>query len=253
MTAPADGGSVERGAEPVPAPRRRRRARQRRWRDALVPFLAWLITAVLLLLKATTRRQLIGGERLFESWARGEQVILAFWHEQLVMMPFPYRGTRACLMVSRHRDGELIARAVRPLGVATVRGSSTRGWSGALKTMLREFRAGADLAFATDGPKGPRRVVKSGVVQIARATGATIFPIAAAARWHRRIKSWDRLVIPLPWSRIAYAAGAPLTVAADARADEVEAVRVTLEHELLRTTAYVEAVAAGRTAPPGEA
>ncbi len=232
-------GGVGGPAAAPPAPRRPRARRRRRSTallEAAIPFLAWLIAGILRLLKATTRRRLVGAERLLDHWTRREPVILAFWHEQLVMMPFAYRGPRACIMVSRHRDGELIARAVRPLGIVTVRGSSTRGWSGGLKSMLRVFRQGADLAFAPDGPRGPRYVAKSGVLQVARVTGAPIFPIAAAARWSLRVGSWDRLIIPFVGSRIVYAAGAPLRVARDATADELERARATLEHELTRLT-----------------
>ena len=176
-------------------------------------------------------------EALFARWARGEPVILAFWHEQLVMMPFAYRGKQVCIMVSHHRDGELITRALRPLRIGTARGSSTRGWSGALKGMLRAHRDGADLAFAPDGPRGPRYVAKSGVLQVARATGVPIVPVAAAARWCRRIRSWDRLIIPFPWSRIVYVVGEPLDVAANAGSAEIEQARVALEGELTRITA----------------
>jgi len=212
--------------------------RRRAWLERAVPLAAWLVAGVLLLLKLTTRRRFVREEALFARWARAEPTILAFWHEQLVMMPFPYRGKRVCIMVSRHRDGELITRALRPLRIGTVRGSSTRGWAGGLKGMLRASRDGADLAFTPDGPRGPRYVAKSGVIQVARATRAPIVPVAAAARWCRRIRSWDRLIIPFPWSRIIYVVGEPLEVAANAGPAEIEQARVVLERELARLTAH---------------
>jgi hypothetical protein len=212
--------------------------RRRAWLERLVPLAAWLVAGVLLLLKLTTRRRFVREEALFARWARAEPVILAFWHEQLVMMPFPYGGKRVYIMVSRHRDGELITRALRPLRISTVRGSSTRGWVGALKGMLRASRDGADLAFAPDGPRGPRYVAKSGVIQVARATRAPIVPIAAAARWCRRIRSWDRLIIPFPWSRIVYVVGEPLRVPEDAGPAETEQARAALERQLVRLTAH---------------
>ncbi len=235
-----EGGSAGAGGA-TPA---RGRGARRSWLDRLVPVGARLITAVLWFYKRTLRRRLVNPEDVFASWSRGERLILAFWHEQLVLMPSVYTGPRVCIMVSRHRDGELISRAVRPLGIDTVRGSSTRGWSGALKGMLRAHRDGSDLAFAPDGPRGPRRVAKSGVIQIARATGATIVPVAAAARWCRRLGSWDRLVVPVPGSRVVYMAGTMLRVPTDAGPAEVEAARVTLERELGRITDVVEAAAA---------
>ncbi len=217
------------------------------WPERLIPVGAWLIALVLWLLKWTTRKRVLGGgEEAYGRWERGEQMILAFWHEQLVMMPLLYAGPRVCIMVSRHRDGELIARAIRPFGIEAIRGSSTRGWSGALKGMLRAFRGGADLAVAPDGPRGPRRVAKSGVLQLARATGAPVVPVAAAAAWCRRLASWDRLVIPLPLGRLVYVAGTPLTVSPDASPTEVEARRGALEHELNRLTALAEAAVAQR-------
>ena len=225
-------GGVRLGREPGARQRGRRW-----WLERLVPVVAWLVAAVLLLLKLTTRRRFVHGDELFARWARGEHVILAFWHEQLVMMPFPYRGRRVCIMVSRHRDGEIITRALRPLRIGTVRGSSTRGWASALKGMLRAFRGGADLAFAPDGPRGPRYLAKSGVIQVARATGASIVPVAAAARWRRRIRSWDRLIIPFPCSRIVYVVGEPLAVPANAGRTGVEQARIALERELTRLTA----------------
>jgi len=227
----------------VPA---RRRARVD-WLRLLVPAGAWLLAAVLRLLRLTTRRRALYGHHVLEAWGRGEQMILAFWHDRLVMMPFMYRGRRAVIMVSRHRDGELIARAVRRLHIDTVRGSSTRGWSGALKGMLRAYRQGADLVFAPDGPRGPRHVAKSGVIQVARATGARVVPVAAAATRCRRLGSWDRLIVPWPGSVIVYAAGEPIAVAPDADAAAVEAARAALEAALARVTADVEACAgAGR-------
>jgi lysophospholipid acyltransferase (LPLAT)-like uncharacterized protein len=219
------------------------RARNRRdWLDRLVPVGAWLITLTLLVLKWTTRPRILGGaEQVFPRWERGERMILAFWHEQLIMMPFLYRGPRACIMISRHRDGELIARAVRPLGVDAVRGSSTRGWAGALKGMLQAHQRGADLVFAPDGPRGPRYVAKTGAIQVARATGAVIVPIAAAARWCRRLGSWDRMIVPLPGSIVTYIAGTPVSVGPDADAAAIEEARARLEGELVRISELARA------------
>jgi lysophospholipid acyltransferase (LPLAT)-like uncharacterized protein len=219
------------------------RADRRAWLARLVPLAALLITAVLRLLRATVRSRFVYGEDLFARWERGERVILAFWHDRLVLMAFGNRwAQRFCIMVSRHRDGELISRAVRPLAIDTVRGSSTRGWSGALKGLLRAFRSGSNLAFACDGPRGPRWVAKSGVVQVARATGAVIVPVGAAARWGRRLGSWDRLIVPLPGSRVVYLGGRTIAVPPDADAATIERIRLELEAELARVTDAAEAV-----------
>ena len=216
-------------------------ATRRDWLARLVPVGAVLVSVLLRFLGRTLRPRFIHGDDIYGRWARGERVIIAFWHDRLVMMPFANPGQRVCIMVSRHRDGELITRAVRPLAIETVRGSSTRGWAGGLKGMLRAYRGGANLALAPDGPRGPRHVAKTGVLQVARSTGAVIVPIGAAARWARRLGSWDRLIVPLPGTRVAYVAGAPLAVARDADAAAMEAARATLERELVRVTEMAEA------------
>ncbi len=222
-------------------------ARRRAFLQRLVPLGAWLIAAVLVLLRWTTRKQLVHAGDLYERWRAGERFILAFWHEHLVLMPcFEWWPPRVAIMISQHRDGELIARAVRPLGIEAVRGSSTRGGRGALRAILQAYREGASLAWTPDGPRGPRRVAKIGIVQTARATGALIVPVAAATRFGRRLGSWDRMLIPYPGARLVYSVGTPIAVATDADSAALEAARIAVERELERVRADAEA----RVAPP---
>jgi len=202
-------------------------------RRVLLRIVGRLVTVALGLLALTTRRRGIGWDQeLAAVWRRGEHVLVAFWHEGLVMMPFLYSGRRACIMVSHHPDGEMIARALRQFRIEATRGSSTRGWVGGLKKMIRAYRGGSDLAFAPDGPHGPPYVAKPGAIQMARATGARIFPVAPVAAWHVRAGSWDRLIVPMPWSRIVYAVGEPMTVPRDADEAGIEAARLRLEQSL---------------------
>ena len=110
------------------------------------------------------RIQYVDADDLFARWARGEQIILAFWHNRVVMMPIPYqgRGRKVCIMNSQHRDGEIATRALERWGIRSVRGSATRGGAGGFLQLVNAFRDGYDLAVVPDGPRGPRYVVKRG-------------------------------------------------------------------------------------------
>jgi hypothetical protein len=206
---------------------------------------AWTALALgaLWLLGKTTRKRYISAEELLACWQRGEQVILTFWHGRILLMPFPYRtyrGQKACIMNSMHRDGEIITRVIQRFGVKAVRGSSTRGWMGGLKGMLEAYRQGYDLLVVPDGPRGPRYHVKPGVLQLARATGASVFPVSYGAAWKTTVRSWDRLLIPFPLSRVTYVIGRPIRVPADASPELIEEKRKELEDTLLTITAQAD-------------
>lgn len=184
----------------------------RDWALKLVPPVAW---ALLRLLVLTLRLHHHGDAALRQRERRDRRVIIAFWHRHLLLMPWCYRGRRVTALVSRHRDGEMVARLGERLGIDTTRGSSTRGGVIGMRGLLRKARLGYDLGFAPDGPKGPAGVVKPGVILAARATGWPIQPVAVAASRERRLASWDRFVVPIPFSRVHFVYGEPLTVARD--------------------------------------
>jgi lysophospholipid acyltransferase (LPLAT)-like uncharacterized protein len=241
--APTDGDTAP-STQPQEAPVQRRE-RKRWWRSGpFLPLLMWLaprlLSAGLRLLKMTVRLEYANADRLFDCWARGEQVIMAFWHNRVVMMPIAYHGRQACIMNSQSRDGEIASQALLRWGIRSVRGSASRGGARGFMQLVSAYRYGFDLAVVPDGPRGPRYVVKPGVIHLARATGAQIFPVSYAATRQRRLRSWDRLVIPLPFARVVYAVGEPLRVPRHASDDEVEVLRRTLETQLTATTEAAE-------------
>jgi lysophospholipid acyltransferase (LPLAT)-like uncharacterized protein len=132
------------------------------------------------LLGQTMRWSVQGAENVEQIYGKGKQVIIAFWHGQQLMMPLAYRGKNAHILISQHRDGELICEIVKRFGFGAVRGSSTRGGGIALRQLIRLGRSGADLVVTPDGPKGPRHVVQKGVIQLAQATGLPIVPLTFA-------------------------------------------------------------------------
>ncbi len=199
-----------------------------------------LALAALWGLSKTMRISYVGSQELFARWERGEQVISAFWHNRMLLMPFPYRGHKACIMNSVHRDGEIISRVIQRFGIISVRGSSTRGWVGGLKGMVEAYQHGYDLIIVPDGPRGPRYQAKPGVLQLARSTGALVYPVTYGAAWKTHLGSWDRLLIPFPFSKVCYVVGQPLSVPADASPDLMEAKRQELEHTLQTITAQAD-------------
>jgi lysophospholipid acyltransferase (LPLAT)-like uncharacterized protein len=141
----------------------------------LVGFLGALLIRVLY---ATLRDR----HRRVENIASVPQYVLAFWHAHLLLMLHSKHSKPIVVMSSRSRDGEIIARAFNWYGVESVRGSSSRGGSGVLRTLIRKAREGKNIVFTPDGPKGPARIAKDGVAYAAQATGLPIVPIAFAAK-----------------------------------------------------------------------
>ena len=107
-----------------------------------------------------------GEEKIDELYQKGYQLIIVFWHGQQLMMPLGYRGKLAYILISQHRDGELIYRIVRRFGFGSVRGSTTRGGTLALRQLIRHGRQGADLVITPDGPQGPRHKVQGEVLSL---------------------------------------------------------------------------------------
>lgn len=163
-------------------------------------------------LRATVRLRHHGDAGLREQERSGGHFILAFWHRHLLLMPYSYRGRRISVLVSQSKDGELIARTVAHFGIDASRGSSSRGGAAGLRSLLRKAGEGYDVAFTPDGPRGPVGVVQPGVILAAAATGLPVWPVALAATRHRRLRSWDRFVVPLPLSTVHFVYGEPLQV-----------------------------------------
>lgn len=124
-------------------------------------------------------------ERMESLNREGKTFILAVWHGHLFLMVQARFAKPITAMISQHRDGELIARTLRPFGVEASRGSSTRGGIGALRDIVRVSANGMNIAFTPDGPRGPRHVVQPGVVMAAQLTGKPIMPVVMIAKKKR--------------------------------------------------------------------
>jgi lysophospholipid acyltransferase (LPLAT)-like uncharacterized protein len=145
----------------------------------------------------------------------GEPVIYALWHSRLLALTWSHRDRGVGVLISRHRDGELIARMAQRLGFETARGSSTRGGRAGVVEMLALAEARRSLAITPDGPRGPARRIKPGLVYLASRTGWPVVPVTAAAKSAWVFNSWDRFRVPRPFARLRLAYGEPLRVPRD--------------------------------------
>jgi len=173
----------------------------------IVPVLA---STLLRLIKASVRTEIIGVENLTSVWNKNERSIISFWHDQLLLMGFGYPGKHAKLLISASKEGELLARTMRFFKYETVRGSSSKGGRAAFKEMLALGKSDADIVLTPDGPRGPRHQLKDGVLQLARSSGRPVIPLTFVCSRGHRFRSWDRCLLPRPFSRGVYSYGTPL-------------------------------------------
>ena len=144
----------------------------------LAPLLGVCIIHILRRLMIIEHR---GREIVQQFISRGENVVYAFWHDQLLLLPYGYFGSAVCVLISEHRDGEMLARTVKHLGHSVIRGSTTSGGARAARKLVRCARKGFDLAIAPDGPRGPRHQAQIGAIELARLSGLRIIPVAFGA------------------------------------------------------------------------
>ena len=208
----------------------------------LLHMVPWFYSLVLRLLSATIRKKVLGQEHPQQFWERGQYFIYAFWHQRLLMMPFLARKGKVGMLISQHRDGEFIARAVKLFGIDSVRGSTTRGGFSALRGMIRFFRRGANLAITPDGPQGPKYIVQNGVMELARQTGAPILPVTYSASRKKVFGSWDNFILPLPFCKVVYVWGEPLFVSRHANKEDLEEKRLLLQERLRRLTEQADRI-----------
>lgn len=177
-------------------------------------------------LARTWRFRLTNDETYKRMLAEHQPFIFAFWHGQLFPLLWLHRGQCIAIVVSAHRDGELVARVAERLGLRTIRGSSTRGAARALLGVVRELEDGGHVAMTPDGPRGPAQRFATGALVAAQRVGAPIIAIGVSAPRSWRLRSWDRFMIPKPFARVnvAYSLPTPVDVGS-AREAEAEAPR----------------------------
>jgi lysophospholipid acyltransferase (LPLAT)-like uncharacterized protein len=169
-----------------------------RWTARLGSLAVWLLAR-------TWRVRYVNDAQLAEARRAGQPVIYAVWHGSLLPALWTHRQRQISVLISEHRDGEIIARFAHFLGFRTVRGSTTRGATRALVGLSRELSAGHSVAITPDGPRGPNRNFAPGTLLVAQRSGCPILPVGTHASRAWRLNSWDHFLLPKPFSRITVA------------------------------------------------
>lgn len=207
-------------------------------RSRILPFIAWLLIT---LWSRTLRVRFVDRQipqRLLEA---GKNVIYAFWHGRQFLLFHTHRGTGIVIPASESRDGDIQAGILTRFGFGVVRGSSKRRGERALLGLVDALRKGKSIALAVDGPRGPVYEVKQGVTYLAGKLGKPIVPVVMSARrsWILA-RTWDRYLLPQPFSRCVIRYGEPIVVQGTAE-EELENKRRELETALNRLMAETDA------------
>jgi len=184
----------------------------------------------------TLRLQFENIEPLLQHLENKGRLILACWHQRFFggfYFPQAYQKF-PCIMISQSRDGDFIANVVKHMGWIPVRGSSTRGWKKGLEGMVAGIKQHGIAAHIVDGPTGPARVIKPGLIYLAQKTGAAICGAFISYENPWIFNSWDRFMVPKPFSRVLIHAG-PLEFIPEGMDDaEFEKVRLDIEQKMIR-------------------
>jgi lysophospholipid acyltransferase (LPLAT)-like uncharacterized protein len=192
------------------------------------PNVTWRVRlggGVLRLLAITWRMRTMGGDIVSSLRAAKQPIIFTLWHGQMLPGLWQHRGEGVAVLISEHRDGEIIAGVASGLGFRSVRGSTYRGADRALVGLVRELRAGHDVAVTPDGPRGPARQFAPGALVAAQRTGAPIVSVGIAASRAWRLRSWDGFMIPKPFAHVTVAYGTASVQSGNARDAAAEAPR----------------------------
>lgn len=190
-----------------------------------IKILSFLVFAVFQGLTKTFRTRVVGTDYYQEAINGRKTVIYAAPHGRMLGLIAYTRGRPIAMLASKSYDGSIIANVLRWLGFDVVRGSSSKGGARGIIELIRRLKDGSEAAVTVDGPRGPQWHVKPGIVQIAAKSGALILPMTfSCKRAHVFHKSWDRFVLPFPFSCLSIAYGAPIAVDRSAGKEDIEAI-----------------------------
>ncbi len=229
---------------------------------------AALVAGLMSLVKHTTRWEVCGRERIEPVWASGDGVVGCVWHARILETIAGWSLTHApkkqppAILISRSREGDLVAKITAMHSVSVIRGSSRnpkrsgegaqKGGMAAFREMTRHVKNGGCMAITPDGPRGPRMRMTLGALKLAQATGAPLIGFSWSTRWKIVFRSWDRFVLPLPFSRGVLIYVEPMHVPREANPDDLELLRAEFERRLNAATQEADLACGGPLIEPAE-
>ena len=205
-------------------------------------FIAFIISTALRILLKTIRWEIIdqGGKEYIDS---GKTVIFISWHCRLFPIPtILAKQYPAAYIISPSKDGRIISQVVKTLGGDTIWGSRSQKALSGYREMRRRLQSGLHVGITPDGPRGPARKAAPGAIALAKASGCALIPISWSTSKIKRFNSWDRLALPLPFSRGVFIYGKPIFTSAQNIPDDIEQACLKLEDATNNVSAEADAI-----------
>lgn len=208
-------------------PGRRRKRRLRNW------LVGWLAPPLVRLWNWSLRKRICSDElEEKDGWVSTPGVIVLVWHQRLFTLATSFPGTNFRILVSQHADGEMLARVLERFDLEAIRGSTTRGFVGAIRELVSKQGEDVRIAITPDGPRGPPMKLQQGAIYLASKTGLPILltGIGLSSSW--TFNSWDRFKLPRPFSRALVRVGKLIKIPPDLSREEIEHWRLKVEEAM---------------------
>ena len=202
-----------------------------------IGFLFYLITKISFL---SIRWKYFNEDQKSNIFNVDNQYIFCCWHNRLFLGPHLLPRNRIInALQSSHSDGMITSIAFKYLEMNVILGSSKKGGMQAFRKMIKCIQNGESIAITPDGPKGPKEIVKEGIIKLAQITGVPIVPLVWTTKKFKLINSWDHFVIPFPFSKGVYTFGEPIYVDKKINEKKIEISRLEVENEMKRLTKLI--------------
>ncbi len=200
---------------------------------AFTSFLGKVMYYYGLLVFKTTRWQIFGVNQFYPIWEKEKSLILTIWHGRVLMIPYFWNGNRPLnALVSPHNDGRIAASFLRKVGFGIIDGSSNNDAHAAARNLLHSLEKNEAIAIIPDGPRGPRMKMNESPLYFAKKSGKPVFGATYSIEHSFIAKSWDAMLIPLPFCRGSLHVTKPYYIPADATKEDIEKYRQEIENEL---------------------